>query len=173
MGHDPLRHQTGWRTAISSNSRAASKTEKKGPFSDELGKEKKESTSVNAHLSLLAGWLGVLGGVISGALIGLFFHRDNWVGGYSSFSRRMIRLGHISFFGIGFLNFALGLTASAIELPPDHLNLAIPAMITGAVTMPLLCFLTAWHTQFRHLFFIPVICVLVAALAVVSGWPTA
>ncbi|MGA7179584.1 MAG: hypothetical protein WBX11_08380 [Thiobacillaceae bacterium] len=128
---------------------------------------------MNAHLSLLAGWLGVVGGVVSGAVIGLFFHRDNWVGGYGAFSRRMIRLGHISFFGIGFLNFALGLTASAVGLPPAHLHLAVPAMIVGAVTMPLLCFLTARHTFFRHLFFIPVLSILVAALAVVSGWPAA
>lgn len=128
---------------------------------------------MNAQLSLLAGWIGVLGGVVSGAVIGLFFHRDNWVGGYGSFSRRMIRLGHISFFGIGLLNFALGLTASTVELAPAHLHLAVPAMLTGAVTMPLLCFLTAWRKPFRHLFFIPVISVLLAALAVVSGWPTA
>ncbi|MGA9992359.1 MAG: hypothetical protein WBP86_08525 [Thiobacillaceae bacterium] len=128
---------------------------------------------MNAHLSLLAGWIGVLGGVVSGALIGLFFHRDNWIGGYGSFSRRMIRLGHISFFGIGFLNFALALTASAVELPPAHVYLAVTAMITGAVTMPLLCFLTAWRMPFRNLFFIPVISVLLAVLAVLSGWPTA
>jgi len=48
-----------------------------------------------AHMNILAGWLGVLGGVLSGAVIGLFFHRDDWAGGYGSFSRRMLRLGHI------------------------------------------------------------------------------
>jgi hypothetical protein len=127
---------------------------------------------VNGQLSLLAGWVGVLGGVATGAVIGLFFHRDNWAGGYGSFPRRMIRLGHISFFGIGFLNFALGLTASAVDLAPAHLHLAVPAMIAGAITMPLLCFLTAWRKPFRHLFFIPVFSVLVSTLAVVTGWPT-
>jgi hypothetical protein len=113
----------------------------------------------------------VLGGALSGAIIGLFFHRDDWVGGYGSFSRRMIRLGHISFFGIGFLNFALGLTFTAVSLSASHVQVASYAMVVGAITMPLLCFLTAWRKAFRHLFFIPVISVLVSALAVVSGWP--
>jgi Kef-type K+ transport system membrane component KefB len=122
-------------------------------------------------MNLLAGWIGVLGGVLSGAIIGLFFHRDDWVGGYGSFSRRMIRLGHISFFGIGFLNFALGLTFTAVSLSASHMQVAAYAMVVGAITMPLLCFLTAWRKAFRHLFFIPVISVLVSALSVVSGWP--
>jgi hypothetical protein len=122
-------------------------------------------------LNLLAGWIGVLGGVASGALIGLFFHRDDWVGGYGSFRRRMLRLGHISFFGIGFLNFALALTFKSVALPALHAQFASYAMIAGAVTMPLICFLTAWHKPFRHLFFIPVLSVLGSAIAVVAGWP--
>lgn len=125
------------------------------------------------HMNILAGWIGVLGGVASGAVIGLFFHRDDWVGGYGSFPRRMLRLGHISFFGIGFLNFAIGLTFAAVALPPSHAQVAAWAMIAGAVTMPLLCFLTAWRKDFRHLFFIPVLSVLASALAVVAGWPAA
>lgn len=123
------------------------------------------------HMNILAGWIGVLGGVLSGAVIGLFFHREEWVGGYGSFARRMIRLGHISFFGIGFLNFALGLTFAVVSVSASHVQVAAYAMVAGAITMPLLCFLTAWRKAFRHLFFIPVISVLVSALAVVAGWP--
>jgi Kef-type K+ transport system membrane component KefB len=124
-------------------------------------------------MNILAGWIGVLGGVASGAAIGLFFHRDDWAGGYGSFARRMLRLGHISFFGIGFLNFAIGLTFATVALPPLHAQVAAWAMVAGAVTMPLLCFLTAWRKGFRHLFFIPVLSVLASALAVVAGWPAA
>lgn len=122
-------------------------------------------------MNILAGWLGVLGGVLSGAIIGLFFHHENWAGGYGSFTRRMLRLGHISFFGIGFLNFAIGLTFATVALPDTHMQFAAWAMIAGAITMPLLCFLTAWRKNFRHFFFIPVLSVLGSALAVVTGWP--
>lgn len=125
------------------------------------------------NMNLFAGWIGVLGGVLSGAIIGLFFHRDDWVGGYGSFPRRLLRLGHISFFGIGFLNFALGFTFTAVSLSSSHVQVASLAMVVGAIAMPLLCFLTAWRKAFRHLFFIPVISVLVSALAVVTGWPSA
>ena len=48
-----------------------------------------------------AGWLGMLLGVLSGAIIGLFFHREDWMGGYGSYRRRLTRLGHISFFWAG------------------------------------------------------------------------
>lgn len=123
------------------------------------------------NVNLLAGWIGVLGGVFSGALIGLFFHRVEWLGGHGSFSRRMLRLGHISFFGIGFLNFAFSLTVATVSIPPLHAQVASLAMIAGAVTMPLLCFLTAWRESFRHLFPIPVASVLVATIALLTGWP--
>jgi hypothetical protein len=122
-------------------------------------------------MNLLAGWIGVIGGALSGAIIGLFFHQDDWAGGYASFARRMLRLGHISFFGIGFLNFAVGLTFAAVSIPSAHMRVASYAMIAGAITMPLLCFLTAWRKPFRHLFFVPVLSVLVSAAAVVTGWP--
>lgn len=125
------------------------------------------------NVNLLAGWVGVVGGVLSGAVIGLFFHRDGWVGGYGAFARRMLRLGHISFFGIGFLNFALALTFASVAIASTHAQVAAYAMVAGAVSMPLMCFLTAWRTAFRHLFFIPVLSVLVSALAVLAGWPAA
>ena len=52
----------------------------------------------------MSGWSGFLGGVLSGAVMGLLFHREDWLGGYGSRERRMVRLGHISFFGIGLIN---------------------------------------------------------------------
>jgi hypothetical protein len=55
---------------------------------------------MNYPLNLVAGWTGFIGGAVSGALIGLFFHKENWLGGYSSFPRRLVRLGHIAFFSL-------------------------------------------------------------------------
>ena len=127
---------------------------------------------MDANLNIFAGWIGVIGGVLSGAFIGLYFHKEDWVGGYGSFTRRMLRLGHISFFGIGFLNFAIGLTLAAVTIPNNHVMVASYAMVAGAITMPLLCFLTAWRKPFRHLFPVPVVSVLVAASSVLAGWPT-
>ena len=60
--------------------------------------------------------MGVLGGIASGAIVGLFFHADEWMGGYSSYRGRLIRLAHISFFGLGFLNLFFGLSAGPMGL---------------------------------------------------------
>ncbi len=100
--------------------------------------------------------MGFLAGVISGVLPGLLFHQEEWMGGYGSWQRRLMRLGHISFFGIGFLNLAFALTARSFGLQ-GSLALASGLFITGAVSMPLLCYLSAWKKMFRHLFFIPVV----------------
>ena len=123
-----------------------------------------------ASLNLLTGWLGMLGGVISGAIIGLFFHQEGWMGGYSSFRRRMTRLGHISFWGLGFINIMFALSVREVELPIINAQVASVGFILGLVTMPLCCFLTAWHESFRHLFPVPVICVLVGVVSLLIGW---
>src|ERR1700752_25644 len=61
-------------------------------------------------LNILSGWIGICLGVFTGALFGLLFHKEDWLGGYNSWPRRMLRLGHISFFGIAFLNFMFSIT---------------------------------------------------------------
>jgi hypothetical protein len=107
---------------------------------------------VNYPLNLVAGWTGFIGGAASGALIGLFFHRENWLGGYSSFPRRLVRLGHIAFFGLGLINILFALSATSASIWTDW---ASRLLVVGLATMSLNCFLTAWRAHFRHLFFIP------------------
>ena len=119
--------------------------------------------------NLLAGWFGMLGGVLTGALIGLFFHREGWLGGYGSFRRRLVRLGHISFFGLGFINFFFGLTAAPLALSGTLLSVASYSLIVAAVTMPACCFASAWREPFRRLFFIPVSSAAVGILSILAG----
>jgi hypothetical protein len=114
-------------------------------------------TTVALHL--LAGWLGVSLGVLTGALFGLRFHQDDWLGGYNSWSRRMLRLGHISFFGLAFLNFMFALTnRDGVPGVPQARLIQIGSvlLLVGAVAMPAVCFLAAWKKPLRHLFPIPV-----------------
>ena len=120
--------------------------------------------------NLLAGWIAMLAGAISGAIIGLFFHREEWMGGYSSFRRRMTRLGHISFWGLGFINILFALSVKAFELSSGNVRIASAAFILGLITMPLCCFLTAWRKPFRHLFPVPVISVLAGIVFFLMGW---
>lgn len=109
------------------------------------------------QFSLMAGWVGFLGGVVSGAMMGLLFHRENWLGGYGSFTRRMVRLGHISFFGIGLINLFYALSLEPLGVPLESAQAGSIALLVALVMMPTTCFLTAWKKPFRHLFFIPVL----------------
>lgn len=112
-------------------------------------------------INLYGAWIGFLLGAISGAIPGLFFHREEWLGGYTSWPRRLIRLGHISFFGIGFLNLALGLTGTALDITSRPASIL---MLVGAVTMPTVCYTSAFYPRFRHLFFIPAGAVMLSIL---------
>ena len=129
-------------------------------------------TSQLPTLNLIAGWLGMLAGVLSGAVLGLFFHREDWMGGYGSYRRRLARLGHIAFFGLGFLNLIFAATATQLPLAGRALAIASWALVLGATTMPLCCFLSAWRKPLRHLFPIPVLSITTGLLAIlIGGWP--
>jgi hypothetical protein len=119
-----------------------------------------------SEINYQAGWIAILTGLGVGTVLGLFFHREDWLGGYASWRRRMIRLGHISFFGTGFLNLAFVFSIEHLDLPSVPLGASV-AFLVGAVTMPAICFLSAWRDSFRHLFFIPVVSLLLATIDLV------
>jgi hypothetical protein len=107
-------------------------------------------------IMIKAGWIGMFLGVVSGAIIGLLFHREDWMGGYGSFRRRLTRLGHTSFFGLALVNFSFAFTQHISALGAPWARVAMWSFLVGAASMPVCCFLSAWRKPFRHLFFIPV-----------------
>ena len=119
--------------------------------------------------NLAAGWLAMLLGAVSGAVIGLRFHVEGWAGGYASFRRRLMRLGHVAFFGLGLVNVLFAVSVEAADMPVAAPRMASLALVVGLVTMPLVCFLTAWRAGFRHLFFVPVLSVVLAVVLVLAG----
>jgi len=108
------------------------------------------------QINLVLAWAGILAGFVSGLVLGLFFHREDWLGGYSSFKRRVYRLAHISFFGLGAVNLFFYLTARLIA-GTGLLAFASWALIVGAVTMPLCCILMAHIPRVQALFAVPVL----------------
>ncbi len=117
--------------------------------------------------NLYAAWIGVFLGCAYGAIQGLFFYRADWLGGYGSWPRRMLRLGHISFFGIALINFAFAFTLGVLGIEGGT-GLSSGLLIVGAATMPLVCFLSAFKPVCRHLFFVPALSV-IAAVALFLG----
>jgi hypothetical protein len=122
------------------------------------------------QFNLVVGWVSMAFGALSGATIGLYFHDDEWLGGYGSLRRRMLRLGHIAFFGLGFVNVLFALSLAALPPPAGFARFAGWGFAIGAVTMPACCFLTAWRKPLRHLFPIPVAAVLCGIGGLLSGW---
>ncbi len=110
-------------------------------------------------LNIYTAWVAFLIGIVAGAISGLKFYSEDFLGGYGSWRRRLVRLAHISFFGIGLINLVFALTARALGIT-SGLSIASIMLVVGAITMPLVCYLAAFRPVFRHLFFIPVVSVL-------------
>ena len=123
------------------------------------------SAMVTHALNWNLGWGLVLAGFLSGAAIGMKFHREDYLGGYTSFPRRMLRLGHIALIALGLLNVVFSITPFVDPLR----STAAVCFAAGAVLMPLLCFLTAWRSGFRRLFFVPVVTLVTAVTLMLVG----
>ena len=120
-------------------------------------------------LNLIAAWLGILLGFGSGLVLGLFFNREDWMGGYTSLKRRLYRLAHISFFGLGAVNLLFYFTA--LRLPDSSAVLAIAswAFIIGALFMPICCLLMAHFPGTHLLFGIPVASLLLGGILTLAS----
>lgn len=115
------------------------------------------------------GWLWITVGLVAGAGLGLGFHRPHWLGGYGALPRRLLRLGHIALIALGFLNVLVGFSLPRAALAPWEQQLVSWAWIVGAVTMPLVCVLTAWRVRLRHLFVVPVASLIAGGVTLAIG----
>jgi hypothetical protein len=95
-------------------------------------------------VNLIFAWIWVLGGFLTGMIMGLKFQDENWLGGYSSEKRRLYRLGHISFFGLAAINLMFYFTVRAIPESGHFLRAASGALmpIINARLTNLCCRLT-------------------------------
>src|SRR5206468_2701103 len=121
------------------------------------------------QLNLIAAWIGILLGFGSGLVLGLFFQRENWLGGYTSLKRRLYRLAHISFFGLGAVNLLFYFTA--LHLSPGTRALAIAGwtFIIGSISMPICCLLMAHFPRTQPLFAIPVLSLILGAVLTLAA----
>lgn len=116
-----------------------------------------------------AAWILILLGMVSGALLGIRFQEENFLGGYASRPRRLLRLGHISFFGLGVLNYLFAQTLTRASLDPAWALTAGWLMIAGGVTMPVCCAVNAWNARFQPLFAVPVLSLITGVSVLIVG----
>ncbi|HSU56776.1 MAG TPA: hypothetical protein VLT36_22145 [Candidatus Dormibacteraeota bacterium] len=124
---------------------------------------------MSSNINFICGWSGLLLGFLSGTALGMFFHQENWLGGYGSLKRRLYRLGHISFFGLGVVNLMFAFTARNFSLPPQVMQLSAAMFIVGAVSMPMCCILMAHYPKTRLLFAVPILSLLTGGIGVLSA----
>src|SRR5439155_23756903 len=105
-----------------------------------------------AQLNLVLAWLWIVVGFGIGFFFGLHFHKERWLGGYASFQRRLYRLAHISFFGLGGVNFLFYLTTQSFTHGSIAVTIASWGFVLGAIFLPLCCFVLAHRPRVRALF---------------------
>lgn len=113
------------------------------------------------------GWWLMAAGFITGAVFGILAQNENWLGGYASRTRRLVRLGHIALIALGALNIAWPLTTTAREVSPSGPIIA-GCFALGGLTMGPTCFLTSWRWACRVLFVVPSTALIIGAL--LAGW---
>ena len=115
------------------------------------------------------GWISILLAFVTGAVIGLYFYREDFLGGYGSFRRRILRLGHIAQAALGMMNLIAGV--DQLHRGVEYSVVAQWGLVVGGISMPLVCFLSAWRPTFRHLFCIPVVALITAAIEILKRGP--
>jgi hypothetical protein len=118
----------------------------------------------------LVGWLLVFFGFASGAYLGLRAQNEDFLGGYLSRKRRLVRLGHIALVALGGLNVFWGQMMSLADSPPDLHAWAGWGFLVGGCTMGPVCFLTAWRWGLRVFFLVPTTSLLLGAA--LAFWET-
>ena len=122
-------------------------------------------------LNWYAGWGLTLAAFVTGAAFGTRFHRDDFWGGYASFRRRIVRLGHVALAALGMMNVLFAVAASAGPRDGPLLRAASICFVVGGVTMPAVCFLTGWREPLRRLFDLPVAALVIAVIFTIMGGP--
>jgi hypothetical protein len=120
------------------------------------------------------GWTSMAVGVGTGLLLGLWSFDGpmavpEWLGAYDATSRRLVRLGHIAFLGLGILDVLLARELPRLALTRRLARVASGAMVFGNVLLPpVLLAAGAWRPC-KYLLPFPATAVLVSLALVVWG----
>jgi amino acid transporter len=122
----------------------------------------------------VVGWSSLAVGVGTGLMMG-FWSFDGpvavpqWLGEYGDTSRRLARLGHIAFLGLGILNILLAAELGRFELPARARQTAAAAMNFGNIFLPLTLWGAAAYHPLKYTMPFPAVAVFVALLIAASG----
>ena len=122
----------------------------------------------SAQINLVFAWVWISIGVVFGAVLGGRFHQEHWMGGYSSFKRRLYRLAHVAVFALAMINLLFHFTIQGQATTSIATAVASVGFVIGAVFMPVCCLAVAHNPKLRMVFAIPITSLLLAA--VLTAW---
>ncbi len=117
----------------------------------------------------ICGWIFVLGGLVMGLVMGVKFQREDWLGGYSAFPRRMVRLAHVALVALGMINIQFAQSAARLHLGAGLAIAASFAFIAAAVLMPACCLWMAARRSHFEVFAAPIVSLAVGLTLTIGG----
>lgn len=126
------------------------------------------------HWNIVAGWLWMPLGILSGALLGLWSfggplpapasHRR-----YDDLPRRLNRLAHVACFMLPLINILYGMHLDGLALDPGLKRLGSVCMLVLMVGIPVVLLLASFRLRFKYLAVIPVAAGLIGLLLMAWG----
>ena len=125
-------------------------------------------------LNRTVGWVSLVLGAISGLIFGLWsfggpVEVPAWLGDYGVVARRLARLCHISFFGLGILNLLVARELPRCALREKAKQTAAAAMNFGNVFLPLGLFAAAVYHPAKYALALPGFSVALALAIIAYG----
>jgi hypothetical protein len=119
------------------------------------------------------GWASIAVGIGVGLIMGMWSFDGplpvpQWLGEYGDTSRRLARLGHIAFIGLGILNILLARELMQSSLDARRKRLASAAMNFGNIVLPLALFAAAAWRPAKYVMGLPATAVFIAL--VLAAW---
>ena len=104
-----------------------------------------------------------------GLYMGLKFQREDWLGGYNAFPRRMVRLAHVAMVALGMLNILYSQSAARQHLNPNLAEVASLAFMAAALLMPTCCLYIAVRRRNFEFFAAPIGCLATGLILTIGG----
>jgi hypothetical protein len=122
----------------------------------------------------LVGWTSLAVGVAVGLVIGLWsfdgpMRPPAWIGEYADTSRRLVRLGHIAFIGLGLIDILIERELERSALAPAARAVASWSMVVGNVLLPVTLFAAAAYRPFKYFMAVPAMSVFLALVLAAAG----
>src|SRR5262245_19086803 len=120
------------------------------------------------------GWVCACLGTATGLILGLWSFDGpmavpGWLGDYDQTSRRLARLGHIAFFGLGILNLLLAVEMRRTSLSSLGRRVASWAMNFGNLFLPLTLFAASAYRPLKYSMSAPALAVFIALAVTAYG----